>query len=1256
VSRRELLEVAATGALGVALASRASSLKAAPEEPLAPAALEQWKRELRRALPRKVYTSSESPQAAMPLGGIGCGNVYLGVGGHLKDWLIFNNVTPIQVPDTFFFVRMKAEGKASVARVLQTALQGYSNVGQYGGTYKASSRVSDAEGRHVKRTSLVGEYPCAELTYEDDALPGKVTLEALTPLVPLEQHQSVYPGAAFLFRVENPTASPLEVSLAFSVRNAAGGGRGGGNQNRLLRAGKVTGVGCGLMPGQKATLGGPVRVATNQRDFNPEGIERPEGLELTHLEGGGLRGVGASGATPSVVWLEDPESLTQAEADALTAAVRGGAALLLSGRAPRLLQDWANTRALRGSQAKQDIPFEDFESGTYANWQVEGTAFGRGPAKGTLEGQQVVSGFTGAGLVNSFLGGDEPTGRMLSKPFTIERKFVKFLIGGGNSPGKECVNLLVDGKVVRTGTGRNEERLLPAAWNVADLQGKEARIEVIDAETGGWGHVNVDEIVFSDMPGRVLPEGVVAALDGLMPVEFRAWEWPQNPTPVQARGGGKKSIQLNLAGKAKLVGAKLAPGSRGSADVCFTREVGRGSVLVAASRLVGAEGSDGTASQRQALALLASLAGVSHKSARGADPEALDFGEMAFGTTGPDATVLTAWSDPQSLWTQFAKSGRFSAPSEAKRSKTTELGEAVNGAVASTVVVPPKGQVTVPFNLTWRFPNYRFDNRRIGNQYCKLWPSAQASLEDLARATEASPAASAASATPSLRHATDRFRRALYDSTLPSYVLDCIGSQISTLRSEVCVWSEDGTFAGYEGSDGCCPMNCSHVWGYEQTISRLFPALERNMRDADLLHQQRQDGGMNNRISLPLQPRPTGERPFADGHASGILKTYRETLNSAAGDTWLKERWPHVQRAVDYMVTELDADGDGIIEAEQWNTYDCAVYGPNSFIGTYYLAALRAGEEMAKRMGQPEPAAKWRGIFEKGQKRLVDLCWNGEYFVQVLPDYQQRSTQYGPGCLADQLIGQWWAHQLDLGYVLPQELVKKALQSVFRYNWMPDLINFKHNQRVFADGHDKGLLCCTWPTGGRPDRPILYCDEVWSGVEYQVAGHMVYEGLLDEALSIVRGARERYDGRKRNPWNELECGGHYARAMASWSLLLGATGFLWDGPRGEMTFAPVVSPDKHRSLYTTGESWGTLAQTREGRQTTVTLEVIHGALPLRQIRLGESRGGLSPKVEVGGKPIAATARAEAGRTVVVLAAGPEDRLRLKAGDTLKVTV
>ena len=161
------------------------------------------------------------------------------------------------------------------------------------------------------------------------------------------------------------------------------------------------------------------------------------------------------------------------------------------------------------AEAADDIPIADFEAETYGDWKVTGTAFGNGPAQGTLPGQMHVDGYTGKGLVNSFAGGDNSTGTLTSPELTIQRPYIRFLIGGGGHKGRTCMQLRVDGKTVRESTGANtqaggSEDLEPAFWNVSEFNRKQATIVIIDDFQGGWGHINVDDIVQSDIKPQTL--------------------------------------------------------------------------------------------------------------------------------------------------------------------------------------------------------------------------------------------------------------------------------------------------------------------------------------------------------------------------------------------------------------------------------------------------------------------------------------------------------------------------------------------------------------------------------------------------------------------------------------------------------------------------------------------------------------------------------------------------------------------------------
>jgi len=752
----------------------------------------------------------------------------------------------------------------------------------------------------------------------------------------------------------------------------------------------------------------------------------------------------------------------------------------------------------------------------------------------------------------------------------------------------------------------------------------------------------VDEIVFSDRPAN---GGSMRLLDELLPARF----------------SGLRRLSENPGEQAKisLEGVSIKPGceqvSAKNGLQLLIRHAGRGKVVLSCGALLDPAFADLVHSRQKAYATLCDMIGARYVPMDGQSPKSPGFGTLALATTGSDVTVMDQFEDLSEAWQEFSTKGRFSPSASEGRAaalpdRLTAQGRSINCAIASTVTIPAGGAVEVPFYFAWHYPNsyYKETGNWIGCHYATRWTNARAVV------------AAAVDGHPALVARTERFRRALYDSTLPDWLLDCLTANSGIIRHIGVVFRiENGDIYGWEGSNGCCDPTCTHVWGYEQTLARLYPDLEREMRRIDFKHQQLPDGGVNNRTDVPSPPHPTGEHPFADGHASCILKAYREALN-CSDDSFFKEYWPHVKMGVEYLI-KRDATSNGgrtcgILADDQWNTYDEALHGVTTFISGYYLAALRAGEEWARRMGDSVTADHFHEIFEKGQGRLVELCWNGEYFQQHLPDYLSRAGEVGPGCMADQLLGQWWAHQLGLGYILPREKVQSALRSIFKYNWKSDLTGWKFAPRSFAGAHDKGLIICTWPRGGRPASVMNYSDEVWTGIEYQVAAHMIYEGFLEEGFSIVKGARERYDGVPRppiarNPWCEIECGGHYARALSSWSLLLALSGWKYDGPRGELSFMPCYRPENFKSFFTGPEGWGNIAQMCDGNKQRIEIAVHGGVLRLETLEIAAVRtGDYQPSVSLAGEKVRVTYNVDGARYRL----GFGKRLTIKADHSLEV--
>ena len=448
---------------------------------------------------------------------------------------------------------------------------------------------------------------------------------------------------------------------------------------------------------------------------------------------------------------------------------------------------------------------------------------------------------------------------------------------------------------------------------------------------------------------------------------------------------------------------------------------------------------------------------------------------------------------------------------------------------------------------------------------------------------------------PRLESTTLQFHDALFGSTLPPVVLDAVSANIVPARSTTCFWLEDGRFYGWEGcfdDSGCCAGTCTHVWSYAYTIAYLFPSLEREMRKIEFNVETADDGAMKFRSYGTFHANvidAVRADAAVDGQMGSILRGYRE-WQLCRDDEFLAGIWDGVKRAIGFASAYWDEDNDHVLDAVQHNTYDIEFHGPNPLSSIYYLAALRAVEEMARAMGEDELSARCRVAFQTGSANLDDLLWNGGYYIQKLDALNAQKYQHGEGCLSDQLLGQLHASLLGLGDLLPAEHVKTALKSIYQHNFMRDFSEHANCQRVYALNDEAGLLLCSWPHGGRPRLPFPYADEVWTGIEYQVAAHLIYEGWVEEGLEIVEALRARHDGIRRNPWNEVECGNHYARSMASWALLLALSGMRIDAETGASTFTPsdnlLADKEPFSVFWSDGREWGVYSQAWDAASET----------------------------------------------------------------------
>ena len=216
---------------------------------------------------------------------------------------------------------------------------------------------------------------------------------------------------------------------------------------------------------------------------------------------------------------------------------------------------------------------------------------------------------------------------------------------------------------------------------------------------------------------------------------------------------------------------------------------------------------------------------------------------------------------------------------------------------------------------------------------------------------------------------------------------------------------------------------------------------------------------------------------------------------------------------------------------------------------------------------------------------------------------------------------------------------------MYRYNFRPNLSGHEHVKRVYALGDESGLLTCTWPHDGRPRHPFAYCDEVWTGIEYQVAAHLIYEGLVEEGLTLVRAVRARHDGYRRNAWNEVECGNHYARSMASWAVLLALSGFRYDAPKSAIGFAPATDGDEFRCFFSTGSGWGTFTQDRQAAE----LRLEQGSLRLAHINLTISPSLATGVITINDDPVTGDTSTDGPKVTITF-----KPVTMIAGDVLRI--
>ena len=429
----------------------------------------------------------------------------------------------------------------------------------------------------------------------------------------------------------------------------------------------------------------------------------------------------------------------------------------------------------------------------------------------------------------------------------------------------------------------------------------------------------------------------------------------------------------------------------------------------------------------------------------------------------------------------------------------------------------------------------------------------------------------------SLRQRSQLFSNTFFDTTIPDVVIEAVSANLSILKSPTVLRLSNGCLWGWEGchdsGKGCCEGSCTHVWNYAQALPHLFPSLERSLRETEFFVNQDEEGHQVFRSTLPVKTPVHDFYAAADGQMGGIIKVYRDWKISGDKD-WLKRIWPKVKNSMVYCTNTWDPGQKGVIEEPHHNTYDIEFWGPDGMHNTIYLASLLASIEMGQFLN--DDVSDFKLLAKKCRAFLESELFNGEYFIQIIKteglkspaplemaekgyrlNYSEEALnllksegpkyQYGDGCLSDGIIGAWFAQMAGLGEIINIDKTKSHLLSIHNNNFRKDLSDHANPQRpTYAIGHEAGLLLCSWPKGTSLTLPFVYSNEVWTGIEYQVASHLFCEGMVDEGLEIVFGVRSRYNGVIRNPFNEYECGHFYARAMSSYGLLFGLTGVRYD--------------------------------------------------------------------------------------------------------------
>lgn len=618
----------------------------------------------------------------------------------------------------------------------------------------------------------------------------------------------------------------------------------------------------------------------------------------------------------------------------------------------------------------------------------------------------------------------------------------------------------------------------------------------------------------------------------------------------------------------------------------------------------------------------------------------LQYGELiaatdAASTSGQEYLYRGIWSDEWEVyWHDVSKFGKLPPRSYPGISED----KASDGALEAQILLAPGETKSIRYLIAWYFPN-RNNNwsgyspekeaelalmgvpNKWRNYYATNWTDAQ-EIADIVLDKYSE-----------LRKQVSTFTEAFYSSTIPEPALERIGADLSILVSPTCLRLESGTFYGWEGvhaNRGSCEGSCAHVWNYAQALPLLFPDLERSMRIAHLKCGMDENDGLHFRLKLPLgiQAAASDYRPCVDGTFGEVMKCYREWRISG-DNAFLREVYPILERVMAYTWSDKnydhwDPDGQGILVGRQHHTLDLELFGPNAWLQCHYLGALKAMATMAAAMGKPDDERKYLEMFDRGKAYTKDELFNGEYFIQKIDikdeallrqytgnpllqgkdnaydrywdeEHGQIKYQIAQGVEIDMPLAQAYADLYGIGELLDRAQLRSTLKAIHRHNFHKSMRDVANTWRIFSLNDEAGTMICTWPEGvEKPVIPLSYNCETMSGFEWMFAVNLVLNDMLDEAEEVSRAISDRYDGVKRNPWNEIECGSNYARSMANYALLQAYAGFHYDMVEGSFSFSPKL-PGSFRTFWSIGVAWGIWERLDNG---TRCITVLHGKLKL----------------------------------------------------------